>query len=143
MTAFPAEYIELATAVANKVVSKVMPVAEMPEALLESYNELAVPLLEDKEGVFSDAWNTLPESAKKLMQQAEFHGFYVAQVWLRLSMAGQEIAELANTDNAIDDHAYNGLFLRIVADSLKDSIKKLKKARTDRALLNGFYQTIA
>lgn len=131
-------YIETATKVAKNVVLQVMPVDDMPQNLLEAFEDLAKPLLADENGAFLASWNNLPSSAQKIISQAEFHGFFIGQAWLRLSMAGQEIADRANTDDAIDEKNYQGVFALLIQDALKDSAKKLKKARTDRTLFNSF-----
>lgn len=143
MTSFSDKYKATASIAARNVVSKVMPINEMPQNLLEAYEDLAKPLLADEDGFFIYAWTNLPISAQNLLEQAQFHGFFIGQAWLRLSMAGQEIAELANTGDAIDEKEYQGVFARLIEDALKDSLKKLKKARTDKAILNGFKRAIA
>ena len=93
--------------------------------------------------LFSNAWQALPASACRLVSQAEFHGFFIAQSWLKLSFAGQQIAELAETNDAIEEKAYQGVFAGLVNDALKESVKKLKKARTDRVLLNSLKQVMS
>jgi hypothetical protein len=62
---------------------------------------------------------------------------------LQLSRVAQEISEQADTDSAIQEQEYNGIFTRLADESLKESLRKLKKARTDRALLNSFKQVMA
>ncbi len=137
------DYQDIARAVALNVASKVMPMEQLPENLKGAYEDLAAQLLADEQQGFANTWNALPASAQKLMPQAEFHGFFIAQSWLKLSMAGQQLAELAETDNAIAEKEYQGIFAQLIDDALKESIKKLKKARTDRSMLNSFKQVMA
>lgn len=142
MTSFSPEYIETANIAAKNVVAHVMPFKDMPENLLEAFNDLSNSLLADENAMFTSAWDVLPASAKTLISQPQFHGFFIGQAWLKLSMAGQEIADMANTDDAIDEKAYQGVFAQLIIGALKDSLKKLKKARTDRSLLNSFKQLV-
>ncbi|MGI2259297.1 DUF3069 domain-containing protein [Shewanella sp. GXUN23E] len=137
------DYQTTALTVAMNVASKVMPMDKLPENLKSAYDDLAAQLLKDEQQVFASQWNALPASAKKLMTQAEFHGFFIAQSWLKLSMAGQQLAELADTDDAIAEKEYQGIFANLIEDALKESLKKLKKARTDRSMLNSFRQVMA
>lgn len=136
MNQFSEQYITTATQSAKNVVRKIMPMDEMPQNLLEAYDDLTASLLNDENGVFVATWDSLPASAQKMIDQATFHGFFIGQSWLKLSIAGQEIAELANSDDAIDEKAYQGVFASLIDDTLKESIKLLKKSRTDRSLLN-------
>ncbi|BDM65685.1 hypothetical protein NFHSH190041_31370 [Shewanella sp. NFH-SH190041] len=138
-----AEYEQIARTVANNVAAKVMPLAQMPDNLKEAYADLTNQLLTEGMEGFSHHWDALPASARKLMDKAQFHGFFIAQSWLKLSMAGQQLAELADTDDAIAEKEYQGIFAQLIDDALKDSMKKLKKARTDRSLLNSFKQVMA
>ncbi|WP_394205768.1 DUF3069 domain-containing protein [Shewanella waksmanii] len=129
--------------VALNVCNSVIPMDKVPESLLEAYANLCNELLQDKDEKFNSAWQGLPASAQKLIPQADFHGFYIANAWLQLSRVAQDIAELADSDDAIDEKEYNGIFTRLSDASLKESVKKLKKARTDRALLNSIKTVIA
>lgn len=136
-------YRKTAEQVSFNVANKVLPMATLPESLLEAYQGLYTELLEDREGKFSQAWASLPASARNLMEQAAFHGFYIANAWLQLSRVAQEISEQADTDSAIQEQEYNGIFTRLANESLKESLRKLKKARTDRSMLNSFKQVMA
>ena len=115
---------------------------KVPANLLEAYANLCNELLEDSDEKFITAWEALPASAMALLPQADFHGFYIANAWLQLSRVAQDIAELADSDEAIDENEYNNIFTRLSDASLKESAKKLKKARTDRALLNSIKSVI-
>ena len=137
------EYRETAERISYNVANKVLPMAKLPESLLAAYQGLCAELLEDRETKFSQAWDALPASARNLMPQAEFHGFYIANAWLHLSRVAQEISEQADTDEAINEKEYNGIFTRLADESLKESLRKLKKARTDRSMLNSFKQVMA
>lgn len=136
-------YRTQAEQVALNVCNSVIPMDKVPESLLEAYANLCNELLEDKEQKFQSTWAALPNSAQKLLPQADFHGFYIANAWLQLSRVAQDIAELADSDEAIDENEYNGIFTRLSDASLKESVKKLKKARTDRAMLNSIKTVIA
>ncbi|QYJ87953.1 DUF3069 domain-containing protein [Shewanella mesophila] len=116
---------------------------KVPANLMEAYANLFNELLEDKDQKFIATWNALPSSASALLPQADFHGFYIANAWLQLSRVAQDIAELADSDEAVDENEYNNIFTRLSDASLKESAKKLKKARTDRALLNSIKSVIA
>lgn len=135
-------YIERAQQVAFNVANVVLPMDKLPENLLTAYHSLSAELIEDKEQKFSDAWDSLPGSAQKLLERVEFHGFYIANAWLQLSRVAQDIAERADTEDAIEENEYNDVFVRLADTSLKESMRKLKKARTDRSLLNGIKQVI-
>ncbi|CAM4033537.1 MULTISPECIES: DUF3069 domain-containing protein [Shewanella] len=137
------EYQAIAEQAALNVCNTVIPMDKVPANLLEAYANLFNELLSDEEGKFSTAWEALPTSAKGLVAQAEFHGFYIANSWLQLSRVAQDIAELADSDEAIEEKEYNNIFTRLSDASLKESVKKLKKARTDRALLNSIKAVIA
>ncbi|MCL1088106.1 DUF3069 domain-containing protein [Shewanella profunda] len=136
-------YREIAEQISYNVANKVLPMEKLPESLLAAYQSLCAELLEDRETKFSQAWDALPASARNLMLQAEFHGFYMANAWLQLSRVAQEISEQADTDEAIKEKEYNGIFTRLADESLKESLRKLKKARTDRSMLNSFKQVMA
>lgn len=137
------EYRETAERISNNVANKVLPMAKLPASLLAAYQGLCAELLEDREAKFSQAWEALPASARNLLSQAEFHGFYIANAWLQLSRVAQDISEQADTDEAINEQEYNGIFTRLAAESLKECVRKLKKARTDRSMLNSFKQVMA
>ncbi|PIW62070.1 DUF3069 domain-containing protein [Shewanella sp. CG12_big_fil_rev_8_21_14_0_65_47_15] len=143
MSELSAAYRETAEQISHNVANKVLPMAKLPEGLLAAYQGLCAELLEDREAKFSQAWDALPASARNLMSQAEFHGFYIANAWLQLSRVAQEISEQADTDEAINEKEYNGIFARLADESLKESLRKLKKARTDRSMLNSFKQVMA
>jgi len=132
------EYRETAERISYNIANKVLPMAKLPESLLAAYQGLCAELLEDRE-----TKDALPASARNLMPQAEFHGFYIANAWLQLSRVAQEISEQADTDEAINEKEYNGIFTRLADESLKESLRKLKKARTDRSMLNSFKQVMA
>jgi len=137
------EYKERAEIVAFNVCNHVIPMDKVPANLMEAYANLFNELLEDKDQKFIATWNALPSSASALLPQADFHGFYIANAWLQLSRVAQDIAELADSDEAVDENEYNNIFTRLSDASLKESAKKLKKARTDRALLNSIKSVIA
>ncbi|MCL1041878.1 DUF3069 domain-containing protein [Shewanella marisflavi] len=136
------EYQAIAEQAALNVCNTVIPMDKIPSNLMEAYANLFNELLSDEEGKFGQAWDALPASAKGLLSQAEFHGFYIANAWLQLSRVAQDIAELADSDEAIEEKEYNDIFTRLSDASLKESVKKLKKARTDRALLNSIKAVI-
>lgn len=143
MTEISVAYRETVEKISYNVANKVLPMAKLPESLLVAYQGLCAELLEDRKGKFNQAWEGLPASARNLMPQADFHGFYIANAWLQLSRVAQEISEQADTDEAIDEKEYNGIFTRLADESLKESLRKLKKARTDRSMLNSFKQVMA
>ena len=136
-------YVKQVETVSLNVCNSVMPMTQIPENLLEAYANLCNELIEDKDQKFSTAWSALPNSAKSLLPQAEFHGFYIANAWFQLSRVAQDIAEMADTDEAINEKEYDGIFTRLSDSALKESSRKLKKARTDRAMLNSIKQVIA
>ncbi|MGL5391896.1 MAG: DUF3069 domain-containing protein, partial [Shewanella sp.] len=84
MDQITAAYREMATQTSFNVANKVLPMAKMPESLVAAYDGLLAELLKDSDGTFSQAWAALPASAQKLMPQAQFHGFYIANAWLQL-----------------------------------------------------------
>lgn len=136
-------YREMATQTSFNVANKVLPMANMPESLVAAYQGLLAELLLDRDASFSQAWQALPASAQQLMPQAQFHGFYIANAWLQLSRVAQEISEQADTEEAINEKEYDGIFSRLAQQSLKECVRKLKKARTDRSMLNSFKQVMA
>ncbi|MDX1282891.1 DUF3069 domain-containing protein [Shewanella colwelliana] len=136
------DYKQRTELVALNVCNSVIPMDKVPANLLEAYANLCNELLEDGDEKFITAWEALPASATALLPQADFHGFYIANAWLQLSRVAQDIAELADSDEAIDENEYNNIFTRLSDASLKESVKKLKKARTDRALLNSIKSVI-
>ncbi len=136
------EYKARVELVSLNVCNVVIPMDKIPENLLEAYANLCNELLEDSDEKFIKGWEALPKSARALLPQSDFHGFYIANAWLQLSRVAQDISDAAETDEAIDEKEYNGIFTRISDDSLKESAKKLKKARTDRALLNSIKAVI-
>ncbi|GIU49463.1 DUF3069 domain-containing protein [Shewanella algidipiscicola] len=135
-------YQQRAQQVALNVCNSVIPMDKVPANLMEAYANLCQELIEDKDQKFAAVWDALPASASALLPQADFHGFYIANAWLQLSRVAQDIAELADSDEAIDEKEYNNIFARLSDASLKESAKKLKKARTDRALLNSIKSVI-
>ncbi|QBF82054.1 DUF3069 domain-containing protein [Shewanella maritima] len=137
------QYVETAKKVAYNVSNRVLPMAKMPATLLEAYEGLFAELIADKAGHFQASWDALPASAQKLFPVAEFHGFYIANAWMQLSRVAQEIADSAETEEEMNDKQYDGVFGRLAEASLKESLRKLKKARTDRALLNSIKQVMA
>ncbi|NMH66418.1 DUF3069 domain-containing protein [Shewanella salipaludis] len=143
MSEVSASYRDTAEQVAFNVANKVLPMAQLPESLAEAYQGLFNELLEDRAMAFGKAWDALPASARGLMEKAAFHGFYIANAWLQLSRVAQEIADQAETEEAMDEKEYNGVFGRLAEQSLKESLRKLKKARTDRSMLNSFKQVMA
>ncbi|WP_394129096.1 DUF3069 domain-containing protein [Shewanella maritima] len=142
MTDKKQQYIDTAKQVAYNVSNKVLPMEKMPATLLEAYEGLFAELIADKASAFEQAWNALPASAQKLFSQAEFHGFYIANAWMQLSRVAQEIADSADTEEEMNDNQYDGVFGRLAEASLKESLRKLKKARTDRALFNSIKQVM-
>ncbi|MFQ6370901.1 DUF3069 domain-containing protein [Shewanella sp. YIC-542] len=135
-------YREQAHHAAVNICGSVLPLDKLPDALKSAYDSLFEELLADNDAVFAEAWQTLPPSARKLLPQSSFHGFYIASAWLQLSMIGQQLAEQADTDNAIDEQQYNGIYARIAQEALRESVRKLKKARTDRRLYNSMRQVM-
>ncbi|MBW8182183.1 DUF3069 domain-containing protein [Shewanella nanhaiensis] len=130
------EYKARVEQVSLNVCNLVIPMEQIPQNLFEAYANLCNELLEDSDEKFIKGWEALPNSARNLLPQADFHGFYIANAWLQLSRVAQDISEVADTDDAIAENEYSGIFTRISDESLKESSKKLKKARTNRALLN-------
>ncbi|GGE73763.1 MULTISPECIES: DUF3069 domain-containing protein [Shewanella] len=143
MTQVDAQYRQQAHSAAINICSQVLPMDKLPTALKEAYDNLFEQLLEDKESEFKQAWDKLPPSAAKLLPRADFHGFFIASAWLQLSLMAQDIAQLADTDKAIAEQEYSGIYDRISQSALKESVRKLKKARTDRRLLNSIRDVIA
>jgi hypothetical protein len=117
MTKVDPQYQEVAKQISYNVANKVLPMDKLPETLLE---------------------DALPASAQKLMTKAEFHGFYIANAWMQLSRVAQEIADSADSEEEMNNNEYDGVFGRLAEQSLKECLRKLKKARTDRPLLNSF-----
>jgi hypothetical protein len=138
MTKVDPQYQEVAKQISYNVANKVLPMAKLPETLLEAYEGLFKELMDDKANAFTHAWNALPASAQKLMTKAEFHGFYIANAWMQLSRAAQEIADSADSEEEMNNNEYDGVFGRLAEQSLRECLRKLKKARTDRPLLNSF-----
>ena len=136
------EYKARVEQVSLNVCSVVLPMDKLPENLLEAYANLCNELLEDTDEKFIKGWQALPNSARAQLPQVDFHGFYIANAWIQLSRVAQDISEMAESDEAIDEKEYNGIFTRISDDSLKDCSKKLKKSRTDRALFNSIMAVI-
>jgi len=143
MTAVDQPYQQVAKQVSYNVANKVLPMAKLPETLLEAYEGLFKELMDDKTEAFTHAWNALPASAQKLMAKAEFHGFYIANAWMQLSRVAQELADSADSEEEMNNNEYDGVFGRLAEQSLKECVRKLKKARTDRALLNSFRQVMS
>ncbi|MCL1122941.1 DUF3069 domain-containing protein [Shewanella surugensis] len=143
MAELTAVYRKQVETVSLNVCNSVMPMTQIPENLLEAYANLCNELIEDKDKKFSTAWSAFPASAKKLLPQADFHGFYIANAWFQLSRVAQDIAEMADSDDAINEKEYDGIFTRLADSALKETSRKLKKARTDRAMLNSIKQVIA
>ncbi|GAB1046657.1 MAG: DUF3069 domain-containing protein [Shewanella algae] len=136
MTQVDAQYRQQARSAAINICSQVLPMDKLPTALKEAYDNLFEELLDDKQSEFKQAWDKLPPSAAN-------HGFFIASAWLQLSLMAQDIAQLADTDEAIAEKEYGGMFERISQSALKESVRKLKKARTDRRLLNSIRDVIA
>lgn len=137
------EYQAIAKIIAYNVANKVLPMAKLPETLAEAYEGLFNELIEDKAGLFSRSWEALPASAQKLMPKAEFHGFYIANAWMQLSRVAQEIADSNDSEEDMNNNEYDGVFGRLAEQSLKECLRKLKKARTERSMLNSFKQVMA
>ncbi|WP_025820558.1 DUF3069 domain-containing protein [Shewanella marina] len=142
MTTISPEYQARVEQVAFNVCAVVLPMDQLPEGLVEAYQNLLAELLEDNSAAFANAWQQLPTSAQALLPQADFHGFYIAQAWLQLSRVAQDIADMADSEDAINEQEYDGIFSRLAVASLKESVRKLKKARTDRSMLNSMKQVI-
>ncbi|MBB1269097.1 DUF3069 domain-containing protein [Shewanella sp. SR44-3] len=143
MTQVSSEYQATAKSIAYNVANKVLPMAKLPETLAEAYEGLFSELIEDKAGLFTRSWEALPASAQKLMPKAEFHGFYIANAWMQLSRVAQEIADSAENEEEMNNNEYDGVFGRLAEQSLKECLRKLKKARTERSMLNSFKQVMA
>ncbi|QDE32305.1 DUF3069 domain-containing protein [Shewanella polaris] len=143
MTKVDQQYLEIAKQVSYNVANKVLPMDILPETLQEAYEGLFKELIEDKANGFAHAWDALPASAQKLMTKAEFHGFYIANAWMQLSRVAQEIADSADSEEEMNNNEYDGVFGRLAEQSLKECLRKLKKARTDRSLLNSFKQVMS
>lgn len=142
MTDISPEYKARVEQVSLNVCNTVIPMDQIPENLMEAYANLCNELVEDNDEKFAKGWEALPNSAKALLPREDFHGFYIANAWLQLSRVAQDISDMADSDEAIDEKEYNGIFTRISDESLKESAKKLKKSRTDRALLNSIRAVI-
>ncbi|MDF0534063.1 DUF3069 domain-containing protein [Shewanella sp. A32] len=142
MSQVDALYREQAHTAAVNICATVLPMAKLPAGLKEAYDSLFEELLADSDAQFAEAWANLPASASKLLPQSSFHGFYIASAWLQLSLIGQQIAEQADSDKAIDEQEYNGIYARIAKEALRESVRKIKKARTDRRLLNSMRHVI-
>ena len=142
MTEVNAEYRARAELVALNVCNTVMPMDQIPENLLEAYANLCNELIEDTDLKFNSGWDALPAIAKALLPKEDFHGFYIANAWFQLSRVAQDIAEMAETDDEIAEKEYNGIFTRLSDASLKESVRKLKKSRTDRSMLNSIKAVI-
>ncbi|KFZ37359.1 hypothetical protein HR45_10060 [Shewanella mangrovi] len=137
------EYREQAYAAAVNICATVLPMDKLPQGLREAYDSLFDELLADRTATFEEAWLGLPASATKLMSKAHFHGFFIAAAWLQLSMVGQQLAEKqADSEQEISQQDTDGIYARIAKDALRESIRKLKKARTDRRLLNSMREVI-
>ncbi|MBV7315981.1 DUF3069 domain-containing protein [Shewanella sp. NIFS-20-20] len=143
MTDKSAQYRETARLAAFNVSAKVLPMDEMPQNLHEAFADLYEQLIVDNDGLFVQHYQAIPASARALISEAEFHGFFIGHAWLKLTMAGQEIAERQDSDDEVNEQAYAGIFAKLIEQALKESIKKLKKARTDRSMLNSIKQVIA
>ncbi|UAL44531.1 DUF3069 domain-containing protein [Shewanella inventionis] len=137
------EYEKVAKQISYNVANKVLPMDKLPETLLEAYEGLFNELVADNANVFAQAWDALPGSAQKLMTKAEFHGFYIANAWMQLSRVAQEIADSADSEEEMQNNEYDGVFGRLAEQSLKECIRKLKKARTDRSMFNSFKQVMS
>lgn len=136
------EYKARVEQVSLNVSNVVIPMDKLPDNLLEAYANLCNELVEDSDEKFAKGWEALPKSAKALLPQADFHGFYIANAWLQLSRVAQNISEVADSDDAIAEDEYSNIFTKISDESFKDSAKKLKKSRTNRALLNSLRAVI-
>jgi hypothetical protein len=137
------EYQVVAKSIAFNVANKILPMAKLPETLAQAYDGLFNELIEDRAGLFTRSWDALPASAQKLMPKAEFHGFYIANAWMQLSRVAQEIADSAENEDEMNNNEYDGVFGRLAEQSLKECLRKLKKARTERSMLNSFKQVMA
>jgi hypothetical protein len=131
-----------AQAVADSVAGRVVALERLPEPLIAAYRNLCDELLADESSRFTNAWDALPSSAKALFERSRFHGFYIANAWIQLSILAQDIVERQDTDEAIAEQEYSGLYARMAEESLKESLKKLKKARTDRSMLNSMREVM-
>lgn len=136
-------YRDTAKKVSYNVANKVLPMDKLPDSLIEAYDGLFEELFADKAKAFSNAWDKLPASAQKLISQAEFHGFYIANAWMQLSRVAQEIADSNDNEEEMNNNEYDGIFGRLAEQSLKECLRKLKKARTDRVMLNSFKKVMA
>ncbi|QSX33051.1 DUF3069 domain-containing protein [Shewanella avicenniae] len=137
------EYREQAYTAAVNICATVLPMDKLPEGLREAYDALFDELLTDNTATFEEAWLNLPASATKLMPKAHFHGFFIAAAWLQLSMVGQQLAEKqAESEQEITQQDTDGIYAQIAKYALRESIRKLKKARTDRRLLNSMREVI-
>ncbi|MGL4474288.1 MAG: DUF3069 domain-containing protein [Shewanella sp.] len=143
MTEVSAQYRETARLAAINVAAQVFPMNEMPESLHEAFADLYEQLMLDSDSLFATHYQAIPASARALISDAEFHGFFIGHAWLKLTMAGQEIADRQDSEDAVNEQAYAGIFAKLIEQALKESIKKLKKARTDRSMLNAIKQVIA
>ncbi|MCL1114375.1 DUF3069 domain-containing protein [Shewanella basaltis] len=137
------EYEKVARQISYNVANKVLPMDQLPQTLQEAYDGLFNELVADKANVFAQAWAALPASAQKLFTQAEFHGFYIANAWMQLSRVAQEIADSADSEEEMNNNEYDGVFGRLAEQSLKECLRKLKKARTDRSMFNSFKQVMS
>ncbi|MCL2919864.1 DUF3069 domain-containing protein [Shewanella litorisediminis] len=142
MSEIDANYRALAQQVADKVAGRVVALDRLPESLLSAYHSLCDELLADKDGQFARAWDKLPVSATSLFERSVFHGFYLANAWIQLSIVARDISELQDTDEAIAEQEYSGLYVRVAEEALKESVKKLKKARTDRSMYNSMREVM-
>lgn len=137
------EYREHAYTAAVNICGTVLPMDKLPEGLREAYDSLFDELLADNTATFEEAWISLPASATKLLPKAHFHGFFIAAAWLQLSMVGQQLAEKqGDSGQELSQQDTDGIYARIAKDALRESIRKLKKARTDRRLLNSMREVI-
>lgn len=135
-------YRSRALAVSDRVAGRVIALERLPEGLMAAYRSLCDDLLADETGRFGSAWDSLPKSAASLFERAEFHGFYLANAWIQLSIVANDISELQDTDEAIAEQEYNGLYIRVADEALKESLKKLKKARTDKSMFNSMREVM-
>lgn len=142
MSQVDAQYREQAHTAAINICASVLPMDKLPAGLKDAYDSLFEELLADKDAQFAEAWVNLPASASKLLPRPCFHGFYIAAAWLQLSMIGQRLAEQAEDERSIDEQEYAGVYARIAKEALRESVRKIKKARTDRRLLNSMRQVI-
>ena len=55
----------------------------------------------------------------------------------------QEIADSADSEEEMNNNEYDGVFGRLAEQSLKECLRKLKKARTDRSMFNSFKQVMS